>query len=114
MNDTVDVWMVIKDLVDGSLIAHIDIVEVGPLAAYQFDAVERFFGRIVEIVEDNDFVVCLEQGKGSERANVAGATTIKPISKVPAEIEAVDRAHPVMRTEPTVIVASNLGWANAR
>ena len=80
MNDTVDVGMVIEDLVEGSFIAHVNVVEMWPLAAYQFDAIECFFGGIVKIVDNNDFVICLKQGKSSERSNVAGPATIDSIS----------------------------------
>lgn len=60
MYDTVDVWMGIEDLIDCSLIPHINIVKYRSFAAYQFNAIECFFRGVLEIVEDNDIVVCLE------------------------------------------------------
>lgn len=81
MNDAVDVWMRIEDFVDGSLIPHVNIMKLRASAADQFDAIERFLGRVVEIVKDNYVVVGLEQGKGSEGTNVAGPTVDEELVK---------------------------------
>lgn len=81
MYDTVNVRIVIEDLVDCALIPDINVVEMRSLTAYQFDAVKSFFGRIVEVVEDHDIVVGLKQGKGSEGTNIAGAAGSRQISK---------------------------------
>ena len=76
MNDTVDVRMGIEDAVKGSFITHIDVVKMRSLSAYPFNAIEGFFGRIVEVVDDNDLVVGFEQGKSSEGTNVASPPAI--------------------------------------
>lgn len=76
MNNTVDVRMGSEDAVKGSFITHIDIMKMRSLSAYQFNAIEGFFGGIVEVVDDDDLVVGLEQGKGSEGANVASPPAI--------------------------------------
>lgn len=83
MDNTVDVWMGIEDLVKGSFIAHIDVVKMRSLSTYQFNAIECFFGRVVEVVHDHDLVVGLKQGKGSEGTNVAGPSVTEAISKQP-------------------------------
>lgn len=67
----VDVWVVVEDLVESSLVCNVGLVEFGPLAADEFDAVDDFLGRVVEAVDDDDLVVGLEQGEGREGANVA-------------------------------------------
>ncbi len=81
MNDAIDVWMRIEDFVDGSLIPHVDIMKLRAFSADQFNAIERFLGRVVEIVEDYDVVVGLEQGKGSKGTNVAGPTVNEELVK---------------------------------
>jgi hypothetical protein len=36
------------------------------LSTDEFYSVERFFGGIVKVVDDDDFVVCFEESKGCE------------------------------------------------
>lgn len=80
MDNTVDVWMGIEDLVKGSFIAHIDVVKIRSLSTYQFNAIECFLGRIVEVVYNHDLVVGLKQGKGGEGTNVAGPSVRRSAS----------------------------------
>jgi len=58
--------MVGEDLVQFRLVCDIAAVELRSLAADELDAVEYFFGGIVEIVYDDDFVVCFEKREGGE------------------------------------------------
>lgn len=80
MDDIVNIWVLLKHLVERGLICDIDLVEGRSLAANELDAVHDFWGGVVEVVDDDDFVVCFEEGKGCERANVAGTTTLLSIS----------------------------------
>lgn len=43
MDDTIDIRVVIEDLVEGSFIADVDVVEVRTAAANQFDTIQGFF-----------------------------------------------------------------------
>jgi hypothetical protein len=74
VDDIVDVWVLLEHLVERSLILDVKLVELWPLAADELNAVEDFFRRVVEVVDDNDLVTSLEKGEGCERANVASAT----------------------------------------
>src|SRR5437762_14042005 len=98
MNYTVYIWTGCKDLVKGSFISDINIVEVWFLAADQFHAVEDFLGRIVEIVHYDDLVASLEEREGGERADVA-RTTGKISGNAPSKTEGVvgGMAYPVTR-----------------
>ena len=85
VDDIVDVWVLLKHLVERGLICNVDLVKGRSLAADELDAVHDFWGGVVEVVDDDDFVVCLEEGKGCEGANVAGSTAP---SSVPIERDA--------------------------
>ena len=61
MDDTVDIWVCPEDLVQSFLICNIDFVELWSLAAEQLNAVEGHFRRIVEGVNNHDFVAMLEK-----------------------------------------------------
>jgi hypothetical protein len=74
VDDIIDVWVLLEDLVKGSLICNIAFVESRPLAADELDAVDDFLGRVVEVVDDDDLVICFKKGEGREGANVAGTT----------------------------------------
>ena len=74
VDDIVDVRVLVEDGIQALLVGNVTVVVLGTLAADQFDAVEDFLGRVVEVVDDDDLVVGLEKGQGGEGANVAGAT----------------------------------------
>jgi hypothetical protein len=57
MNHIVNVGVFIKDLVKSSLVCDIGLIELGPLAADEFNAVEDFLRGVVQIVDDDDLVV---------------------------------------------------------
>jgi hypothetical protein len=58
----VDVWVLLEDFVQRSLICDIDLVEGRPLAADELDAVYDFLGGVVEVVDDDDLVIGFEKG----------------------------------------------------
>ena len=76
VDDIVNVWVLIKDLVEGSFIGDVALVKGRSLAADELDSVDDFGGRVVEVVDNNDLVVCFEEGEGREGANVAGTTVL--------------------------------------
>lgn len=78
VNDIVNVGVLFKNLVERGLVCDVDFVEGWPLTADQLDAVADFRVRVVEAVDDDHLVVCLEKGQGREGANVAG--TAAPLS----------------------------------
>ena len=77
MDHIVNVWILLKDLVERGLICNVAFVEGRSLAADELDAVYDFFGGVVEVVDDDDLVVGFEEGESRERANVAGTTEPK-------------------------------------
>lgn len=74
MNDTVNSWVLLEDLVESLLVGDICLVELGPLAANELDTVEGDLGGVVEVIDNYDLVAILEEGKRSEGANVTGST----------------------------------------
>ena len=84
MDDAVNVWVLLKHLVEGGFVGNIEVVEGGLLAADELDAVQDFGGRVVEIIGDDDFVVILQETEGREGADVACTTTMSP--SVPAAV----------------------------
>lgn len=74
MDDIVNVRVLLEDLVEGSLVLDVELVELGSLAADELDAVDDFRVGVVEVVNNDDLVVSLEESEGCEGANVAGAT----------------------------------------
>lgn len=79
MDNTVDIGMRLEDLLERRLIRDIDLVEDGPLAAQQLDAVQADLGRIVQTVDDNHIVAVLEKCERRERSDVACATVVEDI-----------------------------------
>ena len=61
-------------IVESFLIPDIEIDAIWSLTADELYAVNDLFGRVIEIVCDDYFVACFEEGKGGEGANVAGAS----------------------------------------
>lgn len=60
MNNAVNVGMCLEDLVKILLFSDVDIVELRSFATDEFDAVDDFFGGVVEIVCYHDLVACFE------------------------------------------------------
>ena len=55
-----------KDIVQGLLVRNVHVVELRALSGDELDAVDDFLLRVVEVVDDDDIVVGLEQGKDCE------------------------------------------------
>lgn len=66
MNDTIDLGVLIKDLVQGGLVRDVHLVELWSLAADELNAVEGHLGRVVEVIDNHHLVAVLEKGKGGE------------------------------------------------
>lgn len=75
MDHAVNIGVFLEDLVETGFLGDIDVVELWPLAADELDAVDDLFGRIIQIVCDHNFVVCLKEGECGERANVTTPST---------------------------------------
>lgn len=75
VDDRVNGWVLLEDLVESGLVSDVELVEVGAAAADELDTVESDLGRVVERVDNDNVVTVLEEGEGGEGANVAGATT---------------------------------------
>lgn len=74
MDDIVDVWVLLKDLIERCLICDVALVKGWSLAANELNAVYDFWRGVVEVVDDDDLVICLKKCKSCEGANVAGTT----------------------------------------
>lgn len=74
MNDAVNVRVFLENLIETSLVGDINVVELWPLAADEFNAIEDLLGSIVKIVGDDHFVVCIKEGQRGERTNVTAPT----------------------------------------
>lgn len=107
MDDIVDLWVSLEDAVERWLIRDIHLVKLRPLACDELDSVYAFFRGVVEGVNDNYFVVGLEEGENRERADVTGATmTGVSRSLVESLVSGgvVKVVYPVTRTDPTGMV----------
>jgi len=66
VDDRVDLWVFREDVVQGLLVRNVHVVELRALSGDELDAVDDFLLRVVEVVDDDDIVVGLEQGKDCE------------------------------------------------
>ena len=66
--------MLSEHFVESGLVGNVELVIDGAFAGNQLNAIENFVGRVIEVVDNHDFVVGLEEGESGEGANVAGAT----------------------------------------
>lgn len=76
VDDTVNVRVLLEDLVESVLVGDIGLVEFGPLAADELDAIQSDLGGVVEVIDNHDLVAVLQEGQRGERSDVAGATAI--------------------------------------
>ena len=74
MYDIINIGMRGEDFFESLLVGDVAVVELGSFAADEFNAAEDFLGGVVEIVDDDDFVVRFEEGEGGEGADVACAS----------------------------------------
>ena len=75
VNDRVHIRMLVKHLVKCLFVRDIEIVKQRPLSAYQLNAIEHFFRRVVEVVGDDNLVVGFEEGEGGKGAYIACSAT---------------------------------------
>lgn len=68
--------MSLENLVKAIFVRDVNFVELRPLPADEFDAIQAFFGRVVEVIDNDDLVIRLQQRKNSERANIPCATAV--------------------------------------
>jgi hypothetical protein len=71
VDDTVQIGVVPKDFVERLLVGDIDLSELWPLPANQFDAIQGFDGGIIQVIGNDDLVTGFEQGQGRERPDIA-------------------------------------------
>lgn len=74
MDNVVNIWVLLEDLVERSLILNVELVELWLLAADELNAVDDLLRGVVEVVDDDDLIASLEESERCERANVAGTT----------------------------------------
>ena len=74
VNHAIDIGVSLEDLVESCLFGDIELHEFGSLAGDELDAVDHLIGRVVEIVGNDNLVAGVQEGQGSEGANVAGST----------------------------------------
>lgn len=74
MNETVNLGVLPEYFIETLLIRDIDIVVCWLLSTDALDPIQDFFRRVVEVVNNDHFVVGFEQGKNSQGADVASAT----------------------------------------
>lgn len=106
MNDAVNVRVLSEHLVEAGGVGDVDLDKLGLLARDQFNAVDDLWGRVVQVVGNDDLVVSFQESEGREGANVARSSVVVCLaccgrivmrSSVPT--------HPVTRTVPTTIFA---------
>lgn len=108
VDDIVDVGVFVKDCIQRLLVGDVKLFVLGSLATDELDAVKDFVGGVVEIVDDDHFVVMFEEGESSERANVAGATVCNVLLVYEMRNGPLRTkwTYPVTRTEPTTMVTA--------
>ena len=60
MDDIVNIWVRGEDLVKFGFVGDVAGVVLGSFPGDELDAVEDFLGGVVEIVDDDDLIVCFE------------------------------------------------------
>lgn len=76
MDHTVNVRVLLEDLLHRALVGDVERVEERALAADQLDPIHAFLGRVVETVDNDDLVAGLQERESSERANVAAPSGV--------------------------------------
>lgn len=114
VDDRVNLGVLLEDIVKGLLVCNVHAVEVRTLAGEHLNAVDDLGGAIGEVVDDDDFVVGLEEGDDGEGTDVAAATGagISPLGlfqlrrRGPRWISLRGRAYPVTRQAPADMMRS--------
>ena len=73
MDHAVDIRMLREDFVKRSFIRDIEIIKFGFLTAYELDAVDDFWGRVVQVVCNDNLIVRFQEGQSSEGSDVSSA-----------------------------------------
>lgn len=111
MNNAVDVWVFLEDIIQSRFVCDVHFVERRSLAGDELNTVDDFFRGIVEVVDDDNVVARLEKSNDSEGTNVTAATEAHR-SAMPGELSgALGRrkgafkrmTYPVTSAEPTAI-----------
>ena len=76
VNNAVDLGVLGEHVVEAGLVCDVDLVEGRALAADKLNAVYSGLGRVEETIDNDDIVVVLEEGEGSEGPDVT-STTVK-------------------------------------
>lgn len=66
MDDTVNIGVFLEDIVESFFVGDVEVVVFRSSATDEFDAVEDFGGRVIEVVNYDDGIVGFEEGEGSE------------------------------------------------
>lgn len=74
MDDTVDVGVSCKDLVQSLLVGDVDLIEGWSFPADQLDAVQSNLRGVVEVINNDNFIAMFEQGQSRERPNISCAS----------------------------------------
>jgi hypothetical protein len=76
VNHIVDVWVCRKDFIELCFVGDVAGEVLRPLPTYQLYPVEDFGGGVVEVVNNDNFVVGFKEGESGEGANVSCATAV--------------------------------------
>ena len=66
--------MGLENLVQGTRLGDIDIVERGALATNEFNTIDSFSRGVAEVIDNYDLIISFEKGECRERANVTGSS----------------------------------------
>jgi len=77
--NAINLWVCVKDAVQGTFVGHVHIEENRSSAAYQLDAVDGYPRRVVKIIDNDYVVVVFEEGKGCKGPKVASTTGGSPL-----------------------------------
>jgi hypothetical protein len=66
VDDTVNGWVLVEDLIESLLVGDVDGVEPRTAATESLNTVEGDLGGVVEAIDDDNIVAVLEQGQGGE------------------------------------------------
>jgi hypothetical protein len=83
VDHAVDVRMLCKDIVQSCFVGDVNLVELGSFSAEQLNAIECYFGGVVQAVHNHNLVSMLEKSKSRKRTNIAGASTTKMSASPP-------------------------------
>ena len=74
MDNAVNLWVVLKHLINRLLICNVQMLELGALPTDQLYAIIDLGRGVVQVVGHHNVVAGFKQRKGCERTNVTGST----------------------------------------